>query len=119
MEEAEIKGIEYYAKIKKLESFNKLRYLYKLHISDFYNKNIKHLEDIGIKSKKNQGLGLLIINITKINPEKIDCFFYPTDKIPDELEFFKKKITEDKNNNNTLYFYFINRNTTMFLTKII
>ena len=119
MEQQVKKGIEYYEKIKKLESFNKLRYLYKLHISDFYNNNIKHLENIGVNSKKNQGLGLLIINITKINPEKIDCFFYPIDKIPDELSFFKKKIIEDNNNNNTLYFYFINRNTTMFLTKLI
>ena len=91
MNEIENKAILYYEKLKKLEYFNKLRFLYKLHITQFYNNNIKYLQNIGIESKKKQGLGLLVINITKINPEKIDCFFHPIDKIPDELIDIKKK----------------------------
>jgi len=119
MDKIEKKAIIYYEKKKNLESFNKLRYLYKLHISQFYNNNIKHLENIGINSKKNQGLGLLVINITKINTEKIDCFFHPIDKIPEELIDIKKKILQDDNKNNSIYYFIINRKTTMFLTKLI
>ena len=116
MLDSEIKGIKYYEKLKTLECFNKLRYLYKLHITDFFNNNIQSIESIATNAKKKEGTGLLIIDITKINPQKIDCLYYPLDKIPHELNYFKKKIIEE-NNNKLLYFYIINRKTTMFLTK--
>ena len=117
MDEINIKSIKYYNKIKQLNSFNKLRYLYKLHITQFFNNNIKYLQDIGYNSKKNNGIGLLIINITKINPQKVDCIFYPLDKIPDELINIKNKIINDNYKDNNIYYYIINRKTTMFLTQ--
>tara|TARA_B100001094_G_scaffold328076_1_gene387649 strand:+ start:1086 stop:1445 length:360 start_codon:yes stop_codon:yes gene_type:complete len=119
MQISEIKAIDYYKKIKKLESFNKLRFLYKIHIKDFFNNNYNYLKNIGIQSKNEKGLGLLIINITKINPEKIDCYFHTIDKIPDNLINIKDNILNDQNNNKSIYFFIINRNTNIFLNIII